>query len=289
VQLRWKNPALVFDSARAGMSRKQFSGDSATRQLAGMWTPALTLANTTTQNTQRGLFIYDDGTVVLIQRVKGVFAVKYQLYPFPFDSQSLPIRIVSERYDIDEIELTQDQPDINNSGLGVEVRVPGWTPMRLTFVASRTRGWDERYYPEMQAQIVLSRDPYTPLLSILMPFFLVMLVPTIGMFHTKMDINHRLGFWAASIMALVALHFTYSARYGALPPNSIVGQLIVIGSGYQILMILLTVTLLNPKNTDRWFSNPFVVKEIISYLRWAIPLALIGVALTRVMLTALSV
>ncbi len=289
VQLRWKDTGLAFEPRKMGTNRMEFNRDSAAKKLAGIWTPALTLANATLQSTDQGLFIYPDGTVVLIQRVKGVFDVKYRLDAFPFDTQSLAVRIVSERYDINEIELTQDQRDINNSGLGPEVRLSAWKPQRLECVKSRTRGWDGQYYPEMQAQIVLTRHPYASLLTILMPFFLVMLVPTIGMFHTEMTINFRLNFWGASILALIALNFTYAARYAALPSDSIIAQLIAIGAGYQTLMILLTITLLNPKNTDRWFSNTFIVPEIIHYLYWAIPLALIGLVLTRVILTALIV
>lgn len=289
VQLTWRDPDLAFDPVQAGTHRRDFTRDSAAQQLAGTWTPALTLANGTIKSMDRGLFISEDGTVVFIQRVQGVFDVKYRLYAFPFDTQSLAVRIVSEKYDTNEIQLTQDQRDINASGLGEEVRLPGWKPKRLAFVMLRERGLNGRYYPEMQAQIVLSRDPYIPLVSILMPFFLVMFVPTIGMFYTRFDLKDRLGFWGSSILAVIALHFTYTTRYGSLPADSIISQLIVIGSGYQILMIVLTITIMDPKWTDGRFSNKFIVPEIIGYLHWAIPLALIGLVLTRVMLTALSV
>lgn len=72
-----------------------------------------------------------------------------------------------------------------------------------------------------------------------------------------------------------------------LPSDAIIMQLIVIGSGYQITMILFSVTLFNPQNTDRWFSNPFVIPETIKYLRFAIPLGLIGLVITRILLTSL--
>jgi len=88
-------------------------------------------------------------------------------------------------------------------------------------------------------------------------------------------------------VALVALSFTYSSRYAMLPPDSITTQLILIGSGYQIVMILLSVTIFNPHNANRWFANKFIIPELVSYLRWSIPLALAGLVLTRVLLISL--
>ena len=287
LQLRWKDTGLAFDFREMGTNRMEFTSDAATKKLASIWAPALTLANATIQSMEQGIFIYPDGTVVLIQRVKGIFDTKYRLGAFPFDTQELAVRIVSERYDTNQIMLTQDQDDINDSKLGKNVRLSAWQPKRLKFITSRTRGWNGQYFPEIQAQIVLTRLPFAHLLSILMPFFLVMLIPTIATLYAKLDLEKRLGFWSSSILALIALSFTYAARYAMLPSDSIVMQLIIIGSGYQIVMIILSVTLFNTQNTNRGFSNPFIVPEIITYLRWAIPLVLIGLVLTRVILTSL--
>lgn len=288
LQLRWKNPDLAFNTKETGTNRMVFDHESATKKLAGIWTPALTLTNATIQSLEQGLFIYADGTVVLIQRVKGVFDAKYRLNAFPFDTQYLPIHITSERYNTNQIALIQDQSDINNSGLDKEINLLSWQPKRLKFVASSSRGWDGQFFPEIQAQIVLVRLPTAYILMTLMPFFLVMLIPTIATFFIPLDMDKRLSYCASSILALVALSFTYSARYAMLPPDSITTQLILIGSGYQIVMILLSVTLLNPHNANRWFSNTFIIPEIIRYIRWAIPLALIGLVLTRVMLISLT-
>jgi hypothetical protein len=142
-----------------GTNRLEFEHDSAVQKLASIWTPALKLANAAIQSMEQGFFIYADGTVVLIQRVKGVFDAKYRLEAFPFDTQNLPVHIVSERYNTNQIALIQDQRDINNSGLSKEINLLSWQPKRLTFVTSRTRGWNGQFFPEMQAQIVLTRLP----------------------------------------------------------------------------------------------------------------------------------
>ena len=136
-----------------------------------------------------------------------------------------PFNIVSERYNTNQIALIQEQRDLDNSGLRKEISLLSWQPKRLKFVASRTRGWNGQLFPEMQAQIVLARLPTAYLLATLMPFFLVMLIPTIATFFIRMDMDKRLGYISSSILALVALSFTYSSRYAMLPPDSITTQL----------------------------------------------------------------
>jgi len=287
IQLRWKNTGLAFNAQEMGTNRIEFNHDSATQKLASIWMPALTLANASIQSLDQGLFIYADGTVVHIQRVKGVFDAKYRLEAFPFDTQKLPVYIASERYNTNQIALIQDQRDLDNSGLRKDMSLLSWEPKRLAFEASRTRGWNGQFFPEMRAQIVLARVPTAYLLSTLMPFFLVMLIPTIATFFIKVDMDKRLSYISSSILALVALSFTYSSLYAKLPPDSITMQLILIGSGYQIVMILFAVTVFNPHNANRWFSNKYIIPEIVNYLRWAIPLAMVGLVLTRVMLISL--
>ncbi|MCX7099373.1 MAG: hypothetical protein NTV43_15870 [Methylococcales bacterium] len=289
IQLRWKDNDLAFNTHKQGSNRLEFKYDAVEQKLASIWSPALTLANANIQSKAQGLFIYADGTVVLIQRVKAVFDAPYRLDAFPFDTQNLPIHLLSERYNTHQIALIQEQADLDNSGLRKGLSLLSWEPQRLKFVASSTRGWNGQFYPEMQAQIVLSRMPTAYLLATLMPFFLVMLIPTIATFFINLDTDKRLGYLSSSILALVALSFTYSSRYAMLPPGNITTQLVVIGSGYQIVMILLSVTIFNQINAKRWFTNTFIIPEIASYLRWAVPLAMLGLVLTRVLLIALIV
>ena len=145
LQLRWKNVDLAFNAKEMGTNRLEFENDSAVQKIASIWTPALTLANATIQSMEQGLFIYADGTVVHIQRVKGVFDANYRLDAFPFDTQNLPVRIVSERYNTNQIALIQEQRDLDNSGLRKDMSLLSWQPKRLKFVASRTRGWNGQF------------------------------------------------------------------------------------------------------------------------------------------------
>ena len=194
---------------------------------------------------------------------------------------------MSTRYTANQIDLIQEQTDLNASGFKDNIAIPGWVAKRVDFEASRSRGWNGDYFPELEAKAYIQRQPYALLFVMLAPFILLMLVPTTMMLYVKADVAPRMTLWAASILALIALNFTFSVRYPALGADSLVQQLIAIGFGYQLLMIFLTVTLMNPLVADRYLSKP-VQTAVIGFLRVGIPALMLGLIATRVLLTAFA-
>ncbi|CAK0750445.1 Neur_chan_LBD domain-containing protein [Gammaproteobacteria bacterium] len=287
LQLRWNDPTVAFDAKKTGVNRLVFPQEAAAKKLATIWNPAITLTNAKVQVLEQGIFIYADGTVVHIQRLKGTFDANYRLAAFPFDTQALPIRLVSRKYNMNQVVLIQEQIDINKSGLRQGINLVTWKPKRIEFATSRTRGWNGEYFSEMEARILVARLPQASLFAIFIPFLLILLIPTVMTLYAKADTAPRLTAWSASILSLIALNFSFSTRYAALESDSFVMQLVTIGFGYQMGMTLLTVTLLSPPITDR-ISNKLIVPEVLGYLRWTIPPTLIGIILTKAMLTALS-
>lgn len=289
VRFRWRDPSLAFDAKKIGGDRLEYSNEMMAARLGKMWSPRLTIAN---QNgnplrAEGGLFIYADGTVEHIQRLRSVLNNKYRLAAFPFDTQGLSVRILSSRYTINQIALVQDQADINASGIAETIAISGWTAKRMEFSPSRSRGWNGDSYSELEARVFIQRLPFAHLFAIFTPFVLLLLVPTIMTLYAKADVAPRMTLWGASILALIALSFTFSVRYPALGSDSLVQQLISIGFGFQLFMVCLTVTLLNPQVSDRLFSKPILV-EVVGFLRWSVPVGMIGLIVTRSLLTAFA-
>lgn len=289
VRYRWRDPSLAFNAKAVGADRQEFSNELMAAKLRKIWNPRLSIAN---QNgsllrTEGGLFIYADGTVEHIQRLKSVLDTKFRLAAFPFDSQALSVRILSSRYTMNQIALVQDQGDINASGFRETMNISGWTAKRIEFSPSRNRGWNGDSYPEIESSVFIQRQPFAHLFALLTPFVLLLLVPTIMTLYVKADVAPRMTLWGASVLALIALSFTFSVRYPALGSDSLVQQIISIGFGFQLLLICLAVTLLNPQVSDRMFSK-YVLAELIGFLRWSVPLGFFGLVLTRSLLTAFN-
>jgi hypothetical protein len=130
----------------------------------------------------------------------------------------------------------------------------------------------------------MKRIPNAILGSIFTPFFLTLIVPTIFTFFANVELAPCLVAWSGSILALVALTFTFSVRYPWLGSNSLVSQIFTAGHAFQLISVLLSITLFNPdvaKKMDR-----FIVAELVSYLRWLVPVGFLGVLITKSLLTA---
>jgi hypothetical protein len=282
----WKDPRLAFDTGEMGTNRLEFGQEAAIAKLATIWNPQIKITNIIEKDAQivPGLFIHYDGGVELIQRIKATFETKLNLDAFPFDNQSLLVAMLSSKYNSTQIALTQDQDDLNESGLDPDLKVNGWKPQGISFKMTQLRAWNGAFLRQIEARVSMRRIPNAILGSIFTPFLLTLIVPTIFTFFANVDLAPRLVAWSGSILALVALTFTFSVRYPWLGSNSLVSQIFTAGHAYQMLSVILSITLFNPdvaKKMDR-----FIVAELVSYLRWLVPVGFLGVLVTKSLLTA---
>jgi hypothetical protein len=282
----WKVPRLAFDTGEMGTNRLEFGQESAIAKLATIWNPQITITNIIEKDAQivPGLFIHYDGEVELIQRVKATFESKLNLDAFPFDSQSLLVAMLSSKYNSNQIALTQDQDDLNESGLDPDLKVNGWKPQGITFKMTQLRAWNGTFLRQIEARVGMRRIPNAILGSIFTPFLLTLIVPTIFTFFANVELAPRLVAWSGSILALVALTFTFSVRYPWLGSNSLVSQIFTAGHAYQMLSVILSITLFNPDVAKR--MDRFIVAELVSYLRWLVPIGFLGILVTKSLLTA---
>lgn len=287
LQLRWRDPRLAFDSKERGADREEYGYEAATAKLSTIWNPQVMLANMTDKpiRTEIGLFIFSSGEVVLIQRVRALFDTKYKLSAFPFDTEPLVVRLLCNRYSINEVEFVQEQKDIDQSSIRESVRVGGWKVLGLDFAPSRIRGWNGDYFPQFEAQVRIRREPGSHIFVIFVPFTLILLVPTILTLYAKSDTGPRLGAWSGSLLALVAFNFTLSVRYPALDSRSLTAQIVAIGFCYQLFMICVSISILDKAIAERLGH---LAEELATFLRWAVPIALVGLILTRIYLTSLA-
>jgi hypothetical protein len=282
----WKDPRLAFDTGEMGTNRLEFGQEAAIAKLATIWNPQIKITNIIEKDAQivPGLFIHYDGEVELIQRVKATFETKLNLDAFPFDTQSLLVAMLSSKYNSNQIALTQDQEDLNESGLDPDLKVNGWNPQGITFKMTQLRAWNGAFLRQIEARVGMKRIPSAILGSIFTPFLLTLIVPTIFTFFSNVELAPRLVAWSGSILALVALTFTFSVRYPWLGSNSLVSQVFTSGHAYQLISVLLSLTLFNPDATRR--MDRFIVEELVRYLRWLVPIGFLGVLITKSLLTA---
>jgi hypothetical protein len=179
----------------------------------------------------------------------------------------------------------QVQQDMDASGIRPGTTLPGWKLRRLGFDSSSFRGWNGDFYPQIDAFIKMRRDPFSHMPLIFIPFLLLMLVPTVMSLYIEVDLAPRLTAWANAILALVALNFTFSVRFPAMGSDTFLGELLSLGFAYQVFMVCVTVTVLNPQCAPRLGED--LIAELVSFLRWSLPLGFLGLLMARILLTAL--
>jgi hypothetical protein len=102
VEVEWRDPRLAVG--------EDVSGDLRTFAVGEIWSPRLLIVN------NRGLdFLLPEvatvdrqGNVIARQRLAGTLAVDLELRDFPFDTQRLPIELVSYQYDASEIVFSEN-------------------------------------------------------------------------------------------------------------------------------------------------------------------------------------
>lgn len=286
LRYRWRDPALAFSESRLREDFESFADEEALEKLAAIWNPKIVVKNLVQggSSVTTGLIIRADGTVELLQRIRGSFETRLKLDAFPFDRQNLPVVILSSRYASHQVMLVQDD-EANESGFAPTLELPGWNIEQLKFKREQVVAWNGLPVEQITANLGIKRIASSVLSTVFIPLLLLMIVPTIVSLIPTFELPARLSAWAGSILALVALNFTLTVRYPGPGEGSLIAQAVLLGHLYQLVSVLLTVTLFDAGFRQR-IGNPFIARELSDYLQWAVPAAFIGVLVFQTLLTA---
>jgi hypothetical protein len=208
LQLRWHDPRLKFDTIANGSDRKVYLNEEAETELKNIWTPEIQIRNMNGKpaRVEQVLFVSSTGDVRHVQRIKALFDAKFKMQAFPFDTQELPVKLSSSKYNCNQIVLVQEQTDMDSSGFKQGLGASSFKVKELKFSSGRERGISGESFPTFDARLIVVRDPYSHLIAIFCPFLALLFIPTVLTLYAKIDIAPRLTAWAASILALIALN-----------------------------------------------------------------------------------
>lgn len=212
----WKDSRLAFDAAAFGSNRVLFTGSSIDEQLSRMWSPEITPSNLTgdPQVIDRSLTISSDGTVEYETRIAGEFSSDMELSRFPFDTQRLSVRLESFLWKSDELQLVAVRsPRHVNENLVIR----DW---RLVSVSSDVD--DEQYvtgdgYSRFTSTIVVERNPWFYIWSVLFPLVLVTFFAMLCFFWDQETLSERI---AQVLTCLLTVTAQSLAVNGDLPKIS---------------------------------------------------------------------
>ena len=173
LSFRWHDPRLAF----AGTDPKRFVEDAAVEQLKEMWWPQLEFVNTGAPDVaNRALDISPDGSVRYKLAVTATFRSDLDLRRFPFDRETLEVRIQSFTWMRDQMVFVSDSARI---GFNPKSTLEG---LAVNGVSTEIRqreltGWKAaESYSEFVALIDVQRQADFYIWTVSMPVILIFLI-----------------------------------------------------------------------------------------------------------------
>ncbi len=253
LSVRWHDARLAF----AGTEPKRFLEDAAVDQLRMMWWPQLEFVNTAQPEvTNRALDISPDGSVRYELGVTAAFRADLDLRRFPFDRQTLAVRIQSFIWTDDQIVFVSDptriglNPDNTFEGLAVtrvstEVRqreLTGWTAVES--------------YSEFAALIEVERQAAFYLWTVFTPVILIFLISCTIFVVDIEAFSDRIGISLAALLACIATQFAISFNLPQISYLTVIGwaflvTYLCIGLGVLVSTVQATLLRHQPERATR--------------------------------------
>jgi len=228
VSIAWQDPRLA-------LPEKERSGQIRTFPRSEVWTPRGLIVNDRGMRAQLPLVVDVDalGNVVYRQRLTGELAVDLDLEDFPFDSQQLPIDIISYQYSPDQVHFS------TNARLAAhleEFSIEGWR-----FTLSETKFGEFSVpaagvvRPRITFMLEAQRKAQYFLLTMFLPMSLIVFMSWTAFWIQPNVVPPRIAISTASIFSLIA--FGFSIRL-SLPRVSYVTRADVFVIGCTLLVFL---------------------------------------------------
>jgi len=269
VRIHWQDPRLALPEDRK-------KGSNRTIPLNEIWSPRGLIVNDRGLTPQLPLVadVDDDGGVQYRQRFSGELAVNMDLREFPFDTQRLPITIISYQYTPDELRFSSP------TAIGLEGRrlsADGWAYTMLEPEVSEFRvAAAGAIRPQLTFVIEARRNSSYYLVTTLLPMTLILFMAWTAFWLQPDIIPTRIGISTASIFSMIA--FGFSIRL-SLPAVSYMTRtdIFVIGSMLMVFSALGVAVL-----GSRWAHSDRMpqAQRLNAIARWAYIGLFIVVAVT---------
>ena len=201
VSFSWADPRLALAGSSA-------LGEERVLGLNELWMPRITAANSRDLQTRlpEQVVVDDFGNVTYVQRFFGNLAVDMEFKAFPFDSQILPVELVSYGHNVDELQILNDA---DGSGMSDDFSVEGWIfsalpvdnePFKIVGQSGQV--------PKLSIRIKAEREASYYLLTMMLPMSLVLFMAWTVFWLPPSVVAPRIAVSTASIFSLLALGFS---------------------------------------------------------------------------------
>jgi hypothetical protein len=243
VEVTWQDPRLAVD-ADTGAEMRTFPLDA-------IWSPRLTVIN------NRGLdsvlpevaTVDRNGNVVVRLRLSGQLAVDLDLRDFPFDTQRLPINVVSYQYSPSEIVFTEASELVARlDDLGGE----GWTytavePDRAVYRLKEGGRGGSR----ISFAVMAERQAGYYVFTLALPMTLILFLAWMAHWLPVDIIPARMGIATATVFSLIAFGVSFRLTLPKIPYLTDADRFVLYSTLLVLVSLAVTVASVRWASTDR--------------------------------------
>jgi len=229
--------SIAWQDPRLALPEEDRSGQIRTIPMAEIWTPRGLIVNDRglTPQLPRVADVDVLGNVVYRQRLSGELAVDLDLKDFPYDTQQLPIQVISYQYNPGEVQFS---PSARAAANIEAFSVEGWSfsPLETRFSEFAVPAIGVAR-PQITFTVEAKRDAQYYLLTMFLPMSLIVFMSWTAFWIQPNVVPPRIAISTASIFSLIA--FGFSIRL-SLPRVSYVtrADLFVIGCTLLVFLAL---------------------------------------------------
>ena len=279
LRFTWRDPRLAFTPKKKGDRKHVFIEKAAEDALKGIWWPEVEFLNAASpQMRNRSLSIHSDGVVEYFLGVSGQFRSRFDYTRFPFDRQTMEVRLQSFLYDKDTVVFVPDRGMCGFTGGDTcdDLRVTG---VRASSSPVRLAGWDESY-SEFDACIAAERNCAFYIWRVFFPTILIMTMSCTIYFIKIPDLHDRVAVSLSCLLACIATQFAISFNMPKIAYLTVVDRVFLITYGCIALGVGVSVI----ENAFHNLSHPHLSRWN-KFARWFVPLVyvlmILWVALPR--------
>lgn len=264
----WRDSRLAFDPIKQGADRLVYTDQDAISFLNQHWNPHIIITNliSTTGTPEMGVEVRPDGTVSAIRTLNAGFYIHTDYSDFPFDQQSFPIDIASDRYNRDQIALVFGSEERAASTVGRSVHLAQWSLLGLTGERSAAVGWDGASFEHLGINVLAKRKTLQYAPQIFLPYMFIMMAPLLVLVVKIEDAFQKATLLSGAALATIALQFSVAASFPEVVlTDNIVSRMFWLGYAFLAVMLLLIITVYN---TTLHFKDTHLIKELRIQLNW---------------------
>ncbi len=270
LQFSWKDQRLAH-SEPEGVS---FAEEGASEKLKEIWWPQIEFVNTShPEITNTSLTIHPDGRAVLDYAVSATFRSNLNLKRFPFDEQTLDVRVQSFLYEAQNVvfKAPPGEAGFQASGHYEGFKISG---VDAKVVLQEANGWIKDF-SEYRAEIHLRRDSAFYIWTVFGPVVLIFMICCTIYLMASEELADRVGICLTTLLACIATQFTLSFTLPQISYITIVDRLFMVTYAFTALNVCIAAL-------ETFTGTPTMQKRLLLF--FGIPLAYVAVIFAAILI-----